>query len=164
MKPSLVVPYTDLKPEVIWALQESGHDYELVDVSDSHERYFWLLTALWIDQRSFTIVEHDIVVTAAVLDSFNVCDQPWCVAKYRYLRGVYWGLGCTRFSRSLMIDFPDLMVEVANYRDDDHPPRHWCTLDAAIARLLHRHLREWPHIHGVVDHLGNQLPTHGCRG
>ena len=161
----IVVPYTDLLvPETLWALQATGRQYETFDVSESDTSYLELISYLWSCGEGFAIVEHDIVVTDDVLDSFDACDQPWCVASYPYLRGVYWGLGCTRFSASLTRDFPDVIEAVATYEDQRHPPGHWCSLDAAITFALRRRLRAWPcQKHGTVQHLGNQLPTHGCR-
>jgi hypothetical protein len=160
----VVVPYTKLRPEVIWALQESGRDYELVDVSAHDSSYFGLWSELWLTGEPFVIVEHDIVVSRYTLTTFDRCDQPWCVAKYAYLGGNYWGLGCTRFAGSLTRAFPDMVEDVATYEDERHPPAHWCSLDAAITQALHRRLRAWPHLHGFVEHLSDGRPTHGCRG
>jgi hypothetical protein len=158
-----VVPYTRLAPEVLWALQEAGVDFEPIDVSGADDAYWELLADLWRSGETFAIIEHDIVVPPNVLNSLDDCDEPWCVAKYRYLRGNYWGLGCTRFAGSLTRAHPDVLDYVATLELSGHPARHWCTLDAGITSALRSRLRAWPHVHGVVEHLGDGLPTHGCR-
>ena len=160
----VVLPFTGkLRPEVLWALQSSEHDFEPVDVSASDIAYLELLTYLWRSGETFAIVEHDVVVGPETLAGFDTCPHEWCAAKYPYLRGVYWGLGCTRFRSPLLQRFPDLMDEVAAYEAPNHPPGHWCVLDMALTAVLRGHRIEWPHQeHGEVGHL-SEGPTHGCR-
>lgn len=160
----VVLPYTDLRPEVLWAVQEADHEYETFDVSHSDTDYWSLLSLLWRCGEDFCIVEHDIVVGPGTLDSFEACPQEWCTSPYKYLRGTYWGLGCTRFRAPLMAAYPELLDEVGEVDAPGHGPKHWCTLDACITRALMRRRREWPHQdHGEVAHLSDGSPTHGCR-
>ena len=130
----------------------------------SDTAYYELLRRLWEAEESFCLVEHDIVVTSGTIESFNGCGHEWCVAKYSYLNGSYWGLGCTRFRAPLLKRFPDLMDEVGEYETPGHPPGHWCVLDMAITAALRARRMEWPHLHGEVQHLGGSQPAHGCRG
>jgi hypothetical protein len=160
----VVVPHTKrLAPQVLWALQKAEVDFELVDVSGSDEAYFELFSELWREQKPFTIVEHDIVDHGGAVKAFDRCEREWCAAAYPYLRSTYWGLGCTRFRSSLMERFPDLPDEVAAYDAPKHFPKHWCTLDQAVTACLRAQRVEWPHLHGEVQHLGDNLPAHGCR-
>ena len=160
----VIVPHTaKLAPEVLWALQRVEVDFETVDVSGSDEAYFELFAELWRAGAGFTLVEHDIVDHDGLVATFDRCEREWCVATYPYLRSTYWGLGCSRFRAALMERIPELVDEVAAYETEKHSPRHWCTLDQAVTTMLRRHGVEWPHVHGEVQHLGTNLPSHGCR-
>ena len=161
----VICPYTGggLRPEVVWALQDSGHDFEAVDVSGSDESYHELLSDLWGAGKSFALVEHDVVIGPDTLASFDSCPMEWCTFSYRYLSSVYWGLGCTRFRGSLLQRLPDVMVQVAEYGSPRHPKRHWCIQDQAITTALRSRRLEWPHLHGEVEHLSDGWPSHGCR-
>jgi hypothetical protein len=163
-KARVICPHTDkLSPEVFWALQASGNDFEMVDVGGSDSAYYELVSGLWRAQRSFTLVEHDIVVSWGTLASFNNCGHEWCASKYTYLRGNYWGLGCTRFRAPLLKRYPDLMDEVGEYDAPNHGKRHWCSLDQALTTSLKSRKVDWPHVHGEVRHLSDGQPAHGCR-
>ena len=162
----VICPHTDrLFPQVKTALTDNcGGTFEMVDVSGSDTAYYELLCQLWADGKSFCLVEHDIVVTLGTIESMDGCGHEWCVSKYPYLRGTYWGLGCTRFRAPLLKRFPDLMDEVGEYDAPGHGPGHWCTLDMAVTAALRARRLEWPHLHGEVQHLGGSQPAHGCRG
>ena len=162
----VVVPFvpSGITPGTLWALQEAGvEDYDLVDVSADDEAYFDLLTTLWATGESFTLVEQDIAVRPDTLAGFDDCPKLWCVAKYGYLGGSYWGLGATRFRGPLLKEFPDLMDDVGRYITPTHTARHWCILDQAITNALRARRMEWPHIHGEVTHLSDGWPSHQCR-
>ena len=161
----VVLAYTMLVPEVTRALDASEVDWEGVDVSDSDEAYWELLDDLWNYGQDFAIIEHDIVVSPGTLKSFEECPEPWCAARYPYLRGFYAGLGCVRFRSSMMQAAPHLMDEVALLHNATHAPKHYCTLDAWIQRQAREHgLGTACLDHGKVDHLGDQWPRHGCHG
>jgi hypothetical protein len=162
-KARVVIPFTRLQPDVLAAVRASGRPYECVNVSDSDESYFRLLSELWAAGESFTLVEHDVIVGPETLASFDDCPHLWCAAKYSYLKGSYWGLGCTRFRGPLLKQFPGIMDEVGEYKAPRHSPRHWCTLDQALTHTLSAHRVEFPHIHGEVEHLGDGWPAHRCR-
>jgi hypothetical protein len=160
----VIVPYTKkLTPQVLWALQVDGVEFETVDVSGSDEAYFDLFCECWRDGKSFTFVEHDIVAHSGVVPGFDRCDRDWCAASYPYLRGTYWGLGCVRFSSRLIERLPEVPDELADWESPNHPPKHWCTLDQSVTTTLRYHGEQWPHLHGEVQHLGTNLPAHGCR-
>jgi hypothetical protein len=163
-KANVIVPHTGrLFPEVTEALEAIYVGAQLVDVSGSDTAYFELLRELWAKGESFCLVEHDIVVTPGTISSMNDCGHEWCASKYSYLRGSYWGLGCTRFRGPLLKRFPDLMDEVGEYDSPGHGRGHWCSLDQALTASLRARRIEWPHIHGEVIHLGGGQPSHGCR-
>jgi hypothetical protein len=124
----VICPHTDrLFPQVKMALTDNcGGTFEMVDVSGSDTAYYELLCQLWADGKSFCLVEHDIVVTLGTIESMDGCGHEWCVSKYPYLRGTYWGLGCTRFRAPLLKRFPDLMDEVGEYDAPGHGKGHWC--------------------------------------
>ena len=65
--------------------------------------YWQLLDVLWHRGESFVLIEHDIVVTPAVIGSLARCREPWCAFPYLQLPGnPVTGLGCTKFSARLL--------------------------------------------------------------
>jgi hypothetical protein len=97
---------------------------EYVDVSGSPTAYFELIRRLWGEQRSFILVEHDIVPPAGALEALEACGHSWCSAppatrhdgSSRDLRA--WTargrkaaqLTCNRFDRALMVGLPKACV------------------------------------------------------
>ena len=159
----VVVPFTDLRPETVEALDASGYPWEAVSVKFSDYAYFELVAQLWREQQDFGIVEHDIKVGSDTLSGMETCVELWCAAPYPYLNGTYAGLGCARFRSQLMVEIPELMDEVALMGNDDHPPRHWCVVDGFMQiRLALRGYSS--HRHGEVVNLGGLRPAHGCHG
>lgn len=90
---------------------------EFIDVSADEEAYWRLFRQLWIEEKSFALIEHDIEIHEGVVPTFLDCKHDWCVFPYN---GPNWqapngnlftgSLGCTRFSDRLMKrepDFPD---------------------------------------------------------
>ena len=147
--------------ETIAALDASGFPWEAVNVSASDTSYTALLARLWAAGEPFTVVEHDIVPHPGALAELEACDWPWCSFAYRLGSIVHAGLGCTRFSASLLAAVPDAVERTWAESTDVHPPGHWCSADDRLARVL-RAEGHVQHVHAPpVTHL-SPLPSHGC--
>jgi hypothetical protein len=153
----IVVPYTNLRPETQLALEATGRRFVRAKVGDD-DRYWQLLRSLWAAGKDFAVVEHDIIVSPDTFDIFDGCPSEWCVAPYPFRHRLCSGLGCTRFRGSLLLRFPEVMLEVEKR---SHPAylgqRNWRSLDACIRDLL------WERDvvrcrHDPVGHVGE----HGC--
>ena len=159
----IYVPYTDLREETAKSIQATGHLATYVDVSSRDDAYYELLQDAWKQQKSFVIVEHDVVIHPTAIDELVECKFSWCAFPTQYYNGEHVGLGCVKFGELLLRRFPKAMDQVAKMHDPKHPPKHWCRLDAWLTRVLPtsemhvhkptlRHLRETEFIH----------PAHGC--
>jgi hypothetical protein len=158
----VLLPYTELQSEVTEALDASGFPWEAIDVSDSEEAYFEVLHDMWSFGEAFAVVEHDIVIDPEKsLQGFVECPEPWCACYYPYLRGLYTGLGCVRFSKALVNAVPGLMDEVSIQSSRHHPPKHWCSIDGWMQFRLAAHNYRICR-HGPVTNLGETIPSHGC--
>lgn len=158
----VVVPFTDLSIETRTSLEGSEWDYETVDVSGDDEAYWRLLRDLWDEGETFVVVEHDIVLGAYTLVDLARCEGEWCTCPYPYFHGRYYGLGCAKFSDRLIARVPELMDLVGKMSDADHPPRHWCRLDAWIQRVLAKRSIRPCLRHDEVGHVSDLVPSHGC--
>lgn len=166
------MPYTDLHGEAVTAVEESGHDLLKVDVSGSEDAYWELLSSLWAQQRTFVLVEHDIVVSPEAIDELLNCPGEWCGFAMPYAGTLWAGLSCTKFEHPLLRDFPGVLDEVATMSDVGHPQKHWCRLDAWIHHVLERegvekhphrgrlgHYRDGAVRYSVSDTI---MPSHNC--
>jgi hypothetical protein len=140
----------------------AGHTVRLVDVSDSDDAYWRLLTDLWAAGGGFAIVEHDIVATPEAIDDLAGCGQDWCAQPYLYVHGqTLTGLACTKFAPGILAAVPDLWEQIAPMCDAQHPPRHWCRLDAWSVHVLGAH--GWRvHRHGITVEHASPTVSHGC--
>lgn len=161
----IIVPHVGtVDPEVSDALMRAGAelDLETVDVSGSERAYFDLLCSLWADGQTFAIVEHDIIVNRETLLNLAYCDEDWCACPYEYLDTQTYGLGCTKFTSSLIARNPKAMIRVGVLSDAWHPKRHWCRLDAWLQGVILPNAGETLHKHETpVTHLGRGC-AHGC--
>ncbi len=157
----VVVPFTSLAPETAAALDATGRQWEGRDVSADDCAYSRLLAGLWEAGEAFTIVEHDVIVTAAALGSLEACAGDWCSCPHPYLSGSYAGLGCARFRGPLLARHPDLMAEVGLMSDKGHPPGHWCRQDGYMRAVLMRRGERQCTAHPGVGH-PSRSPAHGC--
>jgi hypothetical protein len=162
----IIVPFTRLRPETYLALEKTDYDYETEYVGISDDAYWTLLAKLWKAGEAFIIVEHDIVPTETALFQLAACDQDWCAWPYDYFSQAY-GLACMKFEAELISRHPNLIEQIAQMSDTEHPPKHWCRLDAWLERTLwasgeplHRHIGE-PLRH-IRDEPGPAKPSHGC--
>jgi hypothetical protein len=159
-----------LHPRVVPALLEQGHRVEVVPLGPGEE-YFELFVELWRAGDDFALVEHDVEVHAGVLAELEACEHSWCGHSYTVFWGDLWdrygvpGLGCTRFRAELLAELPEVPDLVAVYEEPNHPPRHWMTLDAAVAQVLRGPFRQVPHRHRpnvahhhVYDYVGAYVP------
>lgn len=161
----ITVPTTHINSAVAEALDATGREWRTEWVGGSDTAYYCLLRDLWAAGETFTLVEHDIVVTGEALDSLDECDSDWCACPYPYVNGwVFAGLGCTRFDAAIVRRHPDLMGVVADMSDDTHPPRHWCRLDAWISNELTRRGERRCETHPQVGHrmTNPRASAHGC--
>jgi len=108
------------------------------------------------------VVEQDIVPAPGALQELAQCPQPWCAFAYEYPPfGLYAGMGCAKFSRELLAQFPEALSDTAAWYDAKHPPKHWCRVDGWLKQyLLERGATQ--HIHGQVEHLHKGHPAHDC--
>ena len=155
---NVVVPFTRRHPEVEAALA----DAHWVDVSGSDESYWELWSGLWGARRTVIVVEHDIVPGEGMLEEMWDCQHNWCAARYQFEEmGLITGLGCVKMSEALMGSVPDALEHVATAQPtDDHPPRHWCSLDSLLSGALGR-AGYAVHPHGEVRHLSSSR-SHTC--
>lgn len=130
-------------------------------MSGSDTAYWALLAELWAAGGDFAVVEHDVVPPEGGMASFDACEREWCAARYPYLAGTYPGLGCARFRSPLIARHPDLMDVVAVMSNEDHGPRHWCTLDAFARSVLMQRGERQCTAHPEAGH-PSRSPAHGC--
>lgn len=159
----VVIPHTEggLRPETIAAAKASGlfaTDVRVHGDSDYHD----LIAERWAARASFITLEEDIVPHDGALRELAECPEPWCAFAYEYPPfGTYAGMGCAKFSADLIARYPEALGETGAWRDDQHPPGHWCRVDGWLKQyLLERGATQ--HVHGVVKHLHRGRPAHDC--
>lgn len=59
-------------------------DYDFTPVPNVRGGYYDILFSMWNLPDDYLIVEHDKVATKEVLDGIINCDEPLCVARYKY--------------------------------------------------------------------------------
>lgn len=120
----LIVPHVRVVPEVRAALP----DAEWIDVSADDEAYWRLLYRLWDARETVILVEQDILPTPDILAGMAACPADWCSCGYQFEDlGLFYGLGCAKFSGKLMAEYPDAIALVGEMGPSDHhPKRHWC--------------------------------------
>lgn len=154
----IVAPYAQIFEEARAALPRGTR---LVDTGTDDEAYWRLLRDLWVDRKTFVIVEHDIIATEAQLTEMEACPAEWCAAPYPFEA---WpdllGLGCAKFSQGLMEAVPDALERVSRYTDKVHPARHWCALDSRLSAVLLESGKK-RHVHSPVYHLSTRR-GHTC--
>lgn len=163
----VIVPYTEIAPGVAEALWETGEMWEKIDVSRSDEDYFGLMATLWAVGETFVIVEHDVIVRPDTISELENCPDEWCGFSVPYIKGNYHGLACVKFTDKLIRKIPDAFAQIAPMDEEEHPPKHWCRLDARLqGKVLprtgvRRHPHEPPLGHFRQDGI-QPYPSHGC--
>jgi hypothetical protein len=126
------------------ALRQDGIQPQLHFLGQD-DSYYHLLAGLWRKRRGFVLVEHDIVVWPGAIQQLEECPEPWCL--YPYYASVGWcrdALGCTKFSASLLKQYPDCLTEP--FPTCCNHTKYWCGLDRLIAHRLKGYGLE-PHLH-----------------
>jgi hypothetical protein len=138
----VVVPYTELDLETVAAVGPEA----VLSRMGGPTSYWRLVYALWRGADDFTIVEHDVVPSAAGLAELGACPEDWCAYPYECGGKMMTALGCTKFRVAIRTRHPDLISRIA----PEH--RAWDGLDAMVIGELHRrgereHVQEPPVIH-----------------
>lgn len=129
---------------------------------DDQSAYWQFWSDVWEQQDPVIVVEHDIVPSGQALAELIECSSEWCTQPYPYFVGMYHGLGCVKFTTSIMQAVPDLWVRVASMSNGNHPPRHWCTLDSWSHNVLANSGHQPCQHETAVVHLNVGKPSHNC--
>jgi hypothetical protein len=143
------MPLAIAYPEAIMALFRADPLAEIVSVAGNPYAYWSVFTSLWREGRPFIIVEHDIVVTAQVLDDLASCGGKWCAFTYHEEIGEpVSGLGCTKFVPTIPL-----------YLEAGWGDPIWQNVDTTVAGLLQA--AGWRvHEHGPwLRHLNPKVAT-----
>ena len=70
-----------MHPSTAATLAPYGDRVRYVDVH-APGAYWELFKSLWKSGEDFIIVEHDVVVNADTIESFDACPEAWCTAPY----------------------------------------------------------------------------------
>lgn len=112
--------------------------------------YAEALAVRWLGLDDLVVIEHDIVVHAAVLSEFRSCREPWCVFPYDLSpdNPIDRGLGCARFTAEAQRLVPFTAVLATPVCE----PGHWRHLDGQVAEAFESADIE-RHVHGPsVEH------------
>lgn len=143
----VVVPFATNSPllhAVQIALRQDGVVAEYIHCSEDRS-YYDLVYRLWAEGDTFCIVEHDIVVWPSAINELEHCQELWCTRPYYCSVGwIEDGLGCTKFDKQLMIQYPNFMSEP--FPSCCPHTVYYCGLDRFIAhRMIELGIK--PHIH-----------------
>lgn len=125
---------------------------------DDNRAYWRMLNFLWNTKGldDLTIVEHDMLPADGVIEEMVHCEEPWCTSPYRCglatTPDLIDGLGCTNFSQSLRLAYPQVMRVVSCIAAHGLPAKDWRRLDVRIAQVL-RGFGFEPHVHRRSIHL-----------
>ena len=129
------------------------------------DTYWKMWKAVWTpDLGGVLNIEQDI--DGGVNRELPDCPHDWCAKPYPYLdRERQFGLGYVKFSAALISRHPDLWDVIGRWSNPQHPPRHWCTLDAFSYAYLTSHGEQRHEAHTSVLHAGHpgaKSSAHGC--
>lgn len=160
----VVVPWTsqpqvegrNLIPELHERLEADGIQADFVDLGSDTHAYYGLLRGLWEKGEGFCNIEHDNLPHAGAIAELEKCDEPWCGFTYDFNGEEIIGIGCMKFSATLIDAVPELFIEVAKLV----PSVNWSVLDTAIHEILnerhfevHRHAPPIEHFHNYAEQL-----------
>lgn len=150
----ILVPYVNLHPTLNFVLSTECYDDEVICryTGNSEESYFNLMREAWLAQKTFILIEHDLVPWPGALTQIWQCEAPFCTypaphgigpdRKYTY------GLGILKFDEMLMKWFPD-------HLEDPSLTRKWYHLDGEVfTRLQEKNIKIHYHYPPVL-HLAN---------
>jgi hypothetical protein len=157
--------YTELRPEVVSALDTTGYEVDYVDVSASLTAYWHAIKERWNGLEDLITVEQDNLLEPDMLSLLECCDEDWCCFQYtstsagsvpceiedfdgtvNKVTHITYGLGCTKFSAALQRRFPSKDIAAGDYL-------MWSMIDFRFKQMFHDLHRLNPHIHGDVKHL-----------
>jgi hypothetical protein len=146
----IVVPYTKPHDLLKTLLRRYGFSPSYIDVSEDAEAYWRLLKRLWQDNKSFVLIEHDILPWPGAIEELRQCPGSWCAYSYDQCGiGLYHSFGCTKFSAGLIEELPDIWTRMN---------RHWSQLDQQFEWLAfqagirpHHHRPAVIHLHDYSE-------------
>jgi len=136
----ILLPYTRLNPATARLANRyaPGHVRARIDPADD-SAYWRLLAGAWgASGEDLIVIEQDVGIRFGVLGAFGACRRPWCGHPYRIGDCLRVCLGCTRFTRELQADEPDLLEQVGRISEPGLPAKDWRRLDVRIADELGR--------------------------
>lgn len=153
---------TGLHPATLPSILRDGYQAHVVPMTGV-ESYYELIGHLWAEMEDFAIVEHDMELHTGALESFERCPNLWCAFSYEVFAGdiaeAYggpFGLGCCRFRKELLIEFPDAVVEAGKMDIHPvHPPRSYAVMDSTLTHWL-----RGPYNQKVCQHRPNVTHHH----
>ena len=164
----VLVPYVAsmLHPDTTRLLEEhvpAGVEVVWREIDpDDRTAYSRLLVEAWTWPFDLVVIEHDIGITAGVIEGFRECRQPWCGHPYPIGAQLLVALGCTRFTAGLKTALPNLMAEAAQVGDAQDggllPAGVWQRLDVRIGSLLEAHGHHRHQHHPPVQHFHHYPP------
>lgn len=107
----VLCPYQNLQYATEITLRTEESDTKFVYTGHDETAYYKMARDAWAEKETFIIVEHDVVIWPGALRALWNCDKPLCVYYAPGPVGVV-GLGCVKFGRDLMLDFPDHLNEI----------------------------------------------------
>lgn len=142
--------YTDLADQTReWIMSRCPPDdrrFRYVGVDDY--AYGDALAEQWRAGEDFFVVEHDVVPPANALLQLELCPAPYCAFPYAWSTCVGPALGCTRFRRELLEDYPTAMEEALQVPSAYGKPGHWRQIDVYLMRrVLRDKYGLQPHVH-----------------
>jgi hypothetical protein len=140
-----------LHPKADQVLRRCAPQAERVDVSGSRFDYAALIAALWSDRRDFLLIEHDVEISAEILDSFAACPEPWCSVGSDPGSGT--ALQCNRIRRELIDAAPEAFASFAGREWDQALDAAALAAFASSGAEVHQH----PEVRTVHHRAQHQL-------
>lgn len=145
--------YVNLNPKTLDQLNRYAPEAEFVNTAGSDIRYWEELGKRWNTGEDLVVIEQDMQFPANAVESFESCDQDWCV--FSYWGGSYKpailnvSLGLTRFSAALQaaISYDRFCNTISNPTTSVH----WTKLDHRVNSVL-QHAGYRSHDHGLTEH------------
>jgi hypothetical protein len=145
----IVIPYAQYGlPGLVSVALQYDCPEPIVFHCEHDSSYYRLVRNLWHDGETFIIVEHDIIPWPGAVTILDQCSQPWCLNPYN--NQTDGSLGCTKFGKTLLTQYPDALDEPF-FR---HYDKSWAMLDGYVYDKLtslgvdrHIHKPNVAHLH-----------------
>lgn len=149
-RPYVLIPYVEgmLRDLTETAVLSSGLSvvHGWID-RDIESDYATLLADAWTSERTFVVVEQDIVPPPGAIMELVHCGALWCVHEYPVSGRLYGPLlGLAKFSYALQLLHPDAMTDALHYRKGKRSWCPWRSCSEAVASHL-MGLGIEPHVH-----------------